>query len=116
MNPGQIARVLHEVSRAQNQGGGLIQWESESPVYREALTRFTGRLLSGEIQPEQCFANDPVRIAIVRACKAPVFDLNAETGIEPERKPGYRPKDLEREAPATRALKAPGECVVQTFV
>lgn len=109
MNPGQVAKILHEVSRAQGHADTLVPWERESPAYRETLTRFTGRVLAGEIQPEECFAGDPIRIAIGRACMSPLSEDEPES--EPERRPGYSESALGKECPAYRAAKAPGECV-----
>ncbi|WP_175994527.1 hypothetical protein [Burkholderia vietnamiensis] len=107
MNPSQVARILHEVARAQGERG-LLQWEFESPYYRERVSRFVGQVLDGKIAPDRCFNGDAVRQAVVTACMAPVLDA-PEAGDEQ----GYKEREKLREK-AERGVdrgRNPGECV-----
>lgn len=111
MNPGQVARIAHEVQRVRMPH--TPAWEKVSPEYRRAATSGAALILEGRLP---LYGLDPAVTAVFAACMPAPLDLNEETGVEPERKPGYNPKDLEREAPALRAMKAPGECVsIKTF-
>lgn len=110
MNPGQVARIVHEVGRAAMPGA--VAWEKVSPDYRNAATRGAALILEGRIDLE---GFDPLTRAVFAACMPAPLDLNEESGLEPDRKPGFALKDIIKRAPAFRETEKPGECEVQKF-
>lgn len=119
MTPGTCARILHEVVRQWHIDTGRHSepaWADHTMQYRAAMTGLVRRVMTGESDPlEVSRALGPAsRIAEhVLLAIAPTKDDEEPSG-EPDRKPAYDEKYLQREAPHIREAKAPGECVTIT--
>jgi len=107
MTPSEVARIAHELERVHNPRA--VRWEDQSPMYRKTATQSAELILAGRFDIKALFGERAELHALFAACMPPVWNDDEPNG-EPDRKPGYKEKELQRANPALRELMQPGPC------